>query len=123
MAINKRGSRRITVDGIDYRWRIRRNPTEDQSLGMDPLTYAVELAEIERGGTVLVVRTNTIHTGDFGGRPSNPVLPTTVAADIRDALSRGWVPETNGSPFIIDRSEGFRMPPIRRAGGPTTSVH
>ncbi len=27
MALNKKGSRRIIVDGIEYRWRIRRKPS------------------------------------------------------------------------------------------------
>ncbi|MEU3189786.1 hypothetical protein ABZ686_03910 [Streptomyces sp. NPDC006992] len=44
MTLNKKGSRLITVDGIEYRWRIRRKPSYMQGLCWTPMTYAVEAA-------------------------------------------------------------------------------
>jgi hypothetical protein len=56
MALAKRGPRRIVVDGVTYRWRLRGKPTYDQALCWSPCTYAVEHAG--RPGSTLVVTTN-----------------------------------------------------------------
>ncbi|TMR88031.1 hypothetical protein EJK15_68485 [Nonomuraea basaltis] len=45
MAIPKKGSRHITVDGAVLRWRVRRKPTYCQGNGWGPMTFAVELAD------------------------------------------------------------------------------
>lgn len=45
MAIPKKGSRLITVDGVVYRWRIRHKPTYCQDDGWGPMTFAVQLAD------------------------------------------------------------------------------
>ena len=51
MATRKIGSRRIVVDGIAYRWRIRKRATYSQAdYGHGKLHVAVELAERPGGG-------------------------------------------------------------------------
>ncbi|MBP2047630.1 hypothetical protein J2Z21_000552 [Streptomyces griseochromogenes] len=105
MALVKRGSRRISVDDVPYRWRLRGRPTYDQGLVRSPLTYAVEHAESP--GTTLVVTTDQPHPGNWLGAPGTPVLPRDVAAGIRTALAHGWAPRSPGSPFRLDQSEGF----------------
>ncbi|MFD7026584.1 hypothetical protein ACFWAR_00935 [Streptomyces sp. NPDC059917] len=105
MALVKKGSRLITVDGTTYRWRLRGRPTYDQGLVWSPLTYAVEHAEAP--GTTLVITTNQPHPSNWFGTQGSPVLPTQVADSIRMALTAGWTPENPGSPFHLDQSAGF----------------
>ncbi|NXY94760.1 hypothetical protein HYE82_10220 [Streptomyces sp. BR123] len=105
MALVKKGSRLITVDGITYRWRLRGRPTYDQGLATSPLAYAVEHAET--AGTTLVITTNRPHPGNWLGTPGSPVLPAHVADSIRTALTDGWTPTRPGSPFRFDQSAGF----------------
>ncbi|ROP55957.1 hypothetical protein [Streptomyces sp. PanSC9] len=105
MALVKKSSRRITVDGTTYRWRLRGRPTYDQALVWSPLTYAVEYAETP--GTTLVITTNQPHPSNWFGAQANPVLPSDVADSIRTARHNGWTPENPGSPFHLDQSEGF----------------
>lgn len=105
MALVKKGSRRITVDGRIYRWKIRRKPTYSQALIWSPLTYAVEYAEAP--GSTLVVTTNQPHVSNWFDAPGGPVLPSQVADTVRIARDCGWAPETPGPPFQLDRSEGF----------------
>ncbi|MEU2928870.1 hypothetical protein ABZ636_28040 [Streptomyces sp. NPDC007251] len=105
MALGRKGSRRIVVDGTSYRWRLRPRPTYGQGLCWWPCTYAVEHAE--HPGTTLVVTTNQPHASNWLERPSNPVLPSDVAAAITAALQHGWVPTRAGSPFHLDQSAGF----------------
>ncbi|AZQ32255.1 hypothetical protein EJ357_01195 [Streptomyces cyaneochromogenes] len=105
MALVKKGSRRISVDGTTYRWRLRRRPTYDQGLVSSPLTYAVEHAETP--GTTLVITTNQPHPSNWLGTQANPVRPSDVADSIRTARASGWAPESPGSPFHLDQSEGF----------------
>ncbi|PWI20246.1 hypothetical protein DI272_01270 [Streptomyces sp. Act143] len=105
MALVKKGSRHITVDGTTYRWRLRGRPTYCQGLVWSPLTYAVEHAETP--GTTLVVITGRPHPDNWLGAPVDPVLPSGVADSIRAALAGGWTPEKPGPPHLLDRSEGF----------------
>ncbi|MTE21021.1 hypothetical protein F0L17_18230 [Streptomyces sp. TRM43335] len=105
MALGKKGSRRIVVDGTGYRWRLRGRPTYDQGMCWSPCTYAVEHAD--RPGTVLVVTTSQPHPSNWVGMPASPVLPGDVARAIRTALARGWTPERSGSPFHLDQSDSF----------------
>jgi hypothetical protein len=105
MALNRKGSRRIVVDGSAYRWRLRRKPTYSQGLCWSPCTYAVEHAG--RPGTVLVVTTDQPRADNWVGGQGNPVRPADVARAVRVALVRGWTPELPGSPFHLDESGDF----------------
>ncbi|MEV4683657.1 hypothetical protein [Streptomyces kurssanovii] len=105
MALARKGARRITVDGAAYRWRLRGRPTYGQGMVWSPLTYAVELAE--GPGTTLVVTTDQPHPGNWVGRTAAPLLPAHVADSIRTARAGGWTPGAPGSPFRLDRSQGF----------------
>ncbi|MEU1408431.1 hypothetical protein ABZ471_40095 [Streptomyces sp. NPDC005728] len=109
MALGRKGSRRIVVDGTAYRWRLRRRPTYLQALSWAPCTFAVEHADIP--GATLVVTTNQPHPSNWFGREAKPVLPSSVAQAIQPALSEGWIPTAPGSPFHLDRSAGFTPSP------------
>lgn len=102
MALVRKGSRQIVVDGDTYRWRIRPKSTYCQGNGWTPLTFAVEKAEAP--GTTLVVRTGRPHPGNWLGRPTAPVRPADVAKAIQLARIRGWEPLADGAPFILDLS-------------------
>lgn len=104
MALVQKGSRRIVVDGVTYRWRVRHKPTYCQGNGWTPLTFAVEDATTP--GTTLVVQTDRPHPGNWFVLPTRPVLPADVTQAIRTALTRGWTPPTNGSPFRLESSSG-----------------
>lgn len=102
MALNKKGSRHIVVDGDTYRWRIRHKPSYGQGNGWTPLTFAVEDAAAP--GTTLVVRTDQPHPGNWLGLPATPIHPADVARAIRIARIQGWAPLATSSPFILDLS-------------------
>lgn len=76
MALPRKGSRNITVDGTTYRWRLRRRPTYSQALAWSPCTYAVEHAD--EAGTTLVVTTDHPHPSNWLGHEPKPVLPSDV---------------------------------------------
>lgn len=109
MALVRKGSRRIVVDGTAYRWRLRRRPTYFQALAWTPCTYAVDHADAS--GTTLVVTTNQPHPSNWFGREAKPVLPSDVAHAIQLALREGWTPTEPGSPFSVDLSAGFTPSP------------
>lgn len=105
MTMPRKGSRRITVDGTDYRWRLRGRPTYDQGLAASPATYAVEHAE--RPGTTLVVATDQPHASNWVELKAKPVRPADVGAAVRLALRHGWNPTASGATHRLDLSEGF----------------
>lgn len=105
MAIGRKGSRRIVVDGTTYRWRLRGRPTYSQGLCWWPCRYAVEHADTP--GTTLVVTTNQPYASIWVGVSGSPVLPAEVAATIASALRKGWSPTHTGSPLHMDLPDGF----------------
>lgn len=100
MAIPKRGSRQITVDGTLYLWRVRQRPTYSQANGWAGLNVAVERGDA--AGSVLVVRVPRPHPGNWAGAQAVPLLPSEVERFIRDALSSGWRPSEPGGTFYLD---------------------
>jgi hypothetical protein len=101
MAAPKTGSRRIVVDGIAYRWRIRRRATYDQMcFGIGTLHISVELDE--KPGTVLVLDTRRPHPADLSTSRVIPVRPNDVATWVRQALQAGWRPAKPGPQFRMD---------------------
>ncbi|MEU1165044.1 hypothetical protein ABZ372_32755 [Streptomyces sp. NPDC005921] len=111
MALVRKGSRRIVVDGTTYRWRLRGRPTYSQGLAWSSCTYAVEHADTP--GMTLVVTTDQPHPSNWIGRDAEPVRPSDVASAVRLALREGWNPTAPGSAFPIDQSAGFT--PLRGA--------
>lgn len=99
MALPTKGTRKLSVDGAEYRWRIRGKPTYDQGAFATPMTFAVEHSEAR--GTTLVVTTTVPRPDNWLGKPSAPVTPARVAEAIRQALRAGWKPATCGPPFML----------------------
>ncbi|GAB3449481.1 hypothetical protein [Actinophytocola sediminis] len=99
MAITKKGSRRIVVDGAEYRWTVRPRPSYCQGNGWSPMTFAVGLAE--QAGRALVVSLPWAHPSNWLHLPTGAVRPAMVARAIQFALTQGWDPSAPGSPFSI----------------------
>ena len=106
MAIPKKGTRKIIVQGITYRWLIRRKATYMQSdYGVGRLHVAIEHAE--NPGTTLLIVTDRGHPRDWGTKEIVPVTPQDISNWIIEALELNWQPEEKGSPFsvIIENGE------------------
>lgn len=93
MALVRKGSRPITVDGVVYRWRVRRRPGPAAGPAA-PLSFAVE--QVDAHGAVLLVTMPAAPAGTPVPGPTPSVLPSTVAAAIRVARTGGWRPERGG---------------------------
>jgi hypothetical protein len=102
MTMAKKGSRLITIDGTQYRWKVRGRPTYSQLLTWTPLTFAVENAA--EPGSLLTVSTNFDHPHSIGDRPG-VILPATVVSAVRTALSQGWQPSPPGPAFPLTLNE------------------
>ena len=90
MGIPKKGSRKITVDGDNFIWLIRRKQTYSQiDFGMG-LNIAVEHAE--ESGSKLVILTDKINK-------VQSVTPVEVSSLINQAIKAGWEPKKSGKPF------------------------
>ena len=99
MATRKTGARRLVVDGVAYRWRIRKRKTNIQvDYGCGTLHVAVELAE--QPGAVLVLYTNRPHPANWSVDKVLPVRPSDVAGWVREALAAGWTPSQPGPQFV-----------------------
>lgn len=76
------------VDGIAYRWLIRRKPTYHQATGDGPLTMAIQ--RDDGTGSVLVVETDRARPDNWMGTPAAVITPKTVTSVIRQAQRYGW---------------------------------
>ncbi|MEV2274212.1 hypothetical protein AB0I72_01385 [Nocardiopsis sp. NPDC049922] len=85
MTMPRKGTRRITVDGVAYRWRVTR------SLDYWLQDGAVVVERADCRGRLLVV---TLLAG-----PGLPITPGQVAAAIHEAGVRGWASDVPGAPF------------------------
>lgn len=103
MSIPKKGSRLIAVDGVTYRWRIRRKPTYCQANSWGPLTFAVEAAD--GPGRVLLVSLPCSRPDAWLGERAMAVRPALVSATIRRALNHGWAPHQTGNALTLSLTE------------------
>ncbi|MEU7650446.1 hypothetical protein AB0C41_00390 [Micromonospora taraxaci] len=99
MALTKKGSRLITVDGVVYRWRVRGRPTYVQALCQRPLTLAIE--RVDCNGGVLLVDMPQDHPSNWLGAPAVPALPSMVAVVVRKALADGWRSDQPAAAFQL----------------------
>jgi hypothetical protein len=100
MAIPKKGSRKITVDGNVYRWYIRHKPTYGQLLFQEIMTVAIErLGEHQLGILIVELKRGRPDSGWYTN--TTPVTPKNIAEYIRTAHEKGWQADRAGKPFIL----------------------
>ncbi|WP_336204324.1 hypothetical protein [Nonomuraea sp. LPB2021202275-12-8] len=104
MAIPKKGSRFITVDGTIFRWRVRRRPTYCQGNSWGPMTFAVELADAP--GRVLLASLPCSRPDAWWGERTITIRPALVTATVRMALCHGWDPRQAGKTFDFALTDG-----------------
>ena len=107
MAVRKKGSRRIVVDGVTYLWRFPRRPTVYQEECWGGCCVTVQ--GVDRGGSVLVIRfaQHQPSVAVACGFPVVPVLPFQVARAIQKAIAMGWKPDEPNSPFGVSGESGI----------------
>ena len=108
VALSRRGSRRIEVDGVAYRWRLRTRPTDGQRLGHTPLIVAIA-AEVGPG-PALIVRHFHAHPGNTIGRRAEAVTPREVVAMIREGIREGWQPSRPGRAVELELRRRVALP-------------
>lgn len=90
MAIPKKGSRKIVVDDVVYRWRIRWKPSYAQECEDANLNAAAELYENPQ--SVLHIAFPWARYNEIFGTAVKPVTPKYIESVIKDALKSGWKP-------------------------------
>ncbi len=117
MTLGTKGSRRIAVDGVSYRWRSRHRPTYCQAMGWSALTFAVGLAE--GAGSTLVVTMPFARPDNWMRSPTGSVTPSIVEAGIRRAVKdshRSGQPRTRRAYNTYWRRACERMRLARQPG-------
>jgi hypothetical protein len=99
VAIPKKGSRLITVDGQSYRWTIRSKPTYVQGAFSGAMTFAVEAAD--HPWRVLHIELERPRPDNWLLVETSPVTPSEVERCVRRALEAGWRPTESGPPFEL----------------------
>ena len=87
MGMPKKGTRRICVDRMPYRWIAR-----ELLPGLRIIVQAVE-----RSGAVLILRTDQ-------NIAATHVPPSQIAAAIQSARAAGWEPQHPGPPVEVSMS-------------------
>ncbi len=105
MAIATKGSRRITIDEVQYRWSVRRKPTYSQALCHGKLTFSV-MNETQPGTTLIVVLEGA-RPDNWLNQPGVAVTPSIVERAIRSALSEGWCSSEKGPPYVLQLQQAY----------------
>lgn len=107
MAILKKGSRRIVVNGQAFRWRVNERSIKLEGILSSQLTLVVEL--VETNGSKLIVNSSQPFTEDWFKhrhvwQTVGPIsiLPSQVATLIQKAIETGWEPKKQGETFILN---------------------
>ena len=100
MAIPRKGSRKIVVDSVEYRWLIRRKATYNQSdYGVGKLHVAIE--GFDQSGATLLVETNRPHPKDIDTDQPISIEPSDIVTWIHTAIAKGWTPTQPGPTFRL----------------------
>ena len=92
MALPTKGSRKIVVDGVEYRWAIRRKPTYFEATNQAGLRAAVELHE--NPVSVLTIDFGFARNDNWLNDSKVEVRPRHIQEAIQQALASGWEPGT-----------------------------
>jgi hypothetical protein len=98
MAIPRKGSRKIEVEGHRLIWRIRRKPTHSQGVASSPMTIAV--ASASGRGSKLILELDVTRPDAWLLPSAVSVTPADVAHLVLKALSDGWQPEVDGNSVV-----------------------
>jgi hypothetical protein len=114
MAMPKKGSRSLVVDGRKYRWSVKcmEDDTGRNEYGMDTtLTIAVEHYENPQSMLCIHHQCGFKYASPTGSAEARPrslttgqvmeITPHQVAALIRKALEQGWNPEAKAEKFFL----------------------
>ena len=99
MAVRKRGSRPIVIDGVRYRWRVPGRPTYAQAAYGMALAMTVWQDGVD--GSVLHMH-GKARPDNWMILPGDVVTPRRVATGIRAALAAGWNPSEPGPAFEFE---------------------
>lgn len=99
MSLPSKGSRRIVVDDIAYRWRVRHKPTYGQGAFASELQFAVQRESF--GRCTLSVILDQPRPDNWLNKPGAVVTPALVAQAVRQALQQGWQASSAGSAFVL----------------------
>ena len=101
MATTKKYWRRITVDGENYRWMIRRKASYFNYIADAPMRFVVENA---MGGLLIVTLSRPRLDSWFSDKGSSdfrPITPAEVADVIRRAKKQDWKTTEKSAPFSL----------------------
>ena len=103
MSLSKRNSRKIVIDGDEYRW----SPSQDSGymvLVVQHISGQGQRIEAIVSDDNNVIIENGSYTMDVGGDHKLMITPNVVRQVIKDALQLGWRPAENGKPLglILD---------------------
>ena len=96
MTLAKKGTRRISVDGSRYLWKV----------SVDSGYFTIVVLPESGAGQRLEARTS--HDRHWGDKRS--ITPGGVAAVIRTAIQEGWTPDAKKASFrMLDIDERIRL--------------
>jgi len=107
MAMPKKGSRKLTVEGESYRWIVTIEKVfRNADYGPKKINVAIESVAAS-GAKLLIVAERHSQPGDWGTIEVEPVTPSDVSRWISMAIQKGWNPRVDGHTLRFDEAELF----------------
>lgn len=105
MSLSKRKSRKISVDGEDYRW----SPSRDSGymvLVVQHISGKGKKLEVIISDDENIVVENGTYSIEIGDQNKLIITPKLVEILIRDSIYLGWNPSEKGPPAELSLNEG-----------------
>lgn len=96
MSLPRKGIRKITVQGNNYEWTIRKYPTSGELYHKKKLVAAIQIATDEGRG-LLVVDFGVSPPGNWRNPHKTSVTPIIIESVIKKAIEGGWNPLKKGT--------------------------
>jgi hypothetical protein len=90
---------RITVDGVEYSWRVRHTWVLQHGVGVKGISISVWLQPEKTRELILDF---PFATFNMHRPPSHVALADAVKVAVTAAIAAGWDPESRGRPFRFD---------------------
>jgi hypothetical protein len=100
MALPRKGSHRIVIDGTEYRWQLGKRESPGRLLSFTDRV----IVQRAIGGAVLI-RTLGLRWDSYDSE-QEPITPRIVEEFIREGIREGWRPEESGPPVRMGKPFG-----------------
>lgn len=92
----------ITIDGVNFRWWLHREPRWSSTHGWKGVAIGVALAKSSCRELIIEFPFEAKSRRSTPNRQRPKISEKEIETQVRNAMSAGWEPESRGKAFVFD---------------------